>query len=122
MDFEHELEKEQQSHDAEIRRICTVLRIPDYSTIEDIVKEIEKLKRLSYQLGDAARLINCSGPVPERIQVLKTHYSNIITKLEGEIVELKSKITWEWWSSYDKLSDDQKVKVFRFMEEIKNGH
>lgn len=89
MDLQHELNREQESHDAEIRRICKALNIDESSTIETIVNEIKILKRLSYQLGDAARLINCSGPLPERIQVLKTHYSDIITKLEEENKQLK---------------------------------
>lgn len=84
------LNKEIQSHNAEINRICKALDMPQGSTIEDIVKEIKQLKQLGYLLGEAAREINCAGPVAHRIRVLKKEWSEYIDKLEKENQKLRA--------------------------------
>lgn len=46
---------------------------------------IEELMRVRTALAEAAREINCAGPVAHRIQVLKRDYSEHIQRLEAHI-------------------------------------
>lgn len=50
---------------------------------------VAELSRVQTALAEAAREINCAGPVAHRIRVLKQEWSEHIDRLEAELAEAK---------------------------------